>query len=271
MKVARVLIVAGSDSGGGAGIQADIKAVTMMGGHAMTAITAITIQNTLGVTGVMPVPPDVITAQMRAVIDDIGVDTIKTGMLGDAATITAVADVLDELKGQVPIVVDPVMVAKGGASLLAAEAVGMLRDRLLPLATLVTPNVPELEALTGRTIASAQDAEEAARLLVGQLGAAVLAKGGHLDGEDVIDQLVTSAGTERWSDPRIRTQHTHGTGCTLASAIAAGLGSGMRLGRAVSRGRDYVRAAMRAAPGFGQGHGPLGHALGAVPFDEVLR
>ena len=271
MKVPRVLIVAGSDSGGGAGIQADIKAVTMMGGHAMTAITAITIQNTLGVTGVMPVPPDVIAAQMHAVIDDIGVDAIKTGMLGDAATITAVADVLDGLKVQVPIVVDPVMVAKGGASLLAAEAVGMLRDRLLPLATLVTPNVPELEALTGRTITNAQEAEEAARLLVGQLGAAVLAKGGHLEGEDVIDQLVTAAGTERWSDPRIRTQHTHGTGCTLASAIAAGLGSGMRLGRAVSRARDYVRAAMRAAPGFGQGHGPLGHALGAVPFDEVRQ
>lgn len=271
MKVPRVLIVAGSDSGGGAGIQADIKAVTMMGGHAMTAITAITVQNTLGVTGVMPVPPDVIAAQMRAVIDDLGVDAIKTGMLGDAATITAIADVLDELKGQVPIIVDPVMVAKGGASLLAAEAVGILRDRLLPLATLVTPNVPELEALTGRTIPNAQAAEDAARLLAEQLGGAVLAKGGHLDGEDVIDQLVTAAGTERWSDPRIETQHTHGTGCTLASAIAAGLGSGKRLGLAVSRARDYVRAAMRAAPGFGQGHGPLGHALGVVPFDEVQQ
>ncbi|API60877.1 bifunctional hydroxymethylpyrimidine kinase/phosphomethylpyrimidine kinase [Tardibacter chloracetimidivorans] len=267
--MARVLVVAGSDSGGGAGIQADIKAVTMMGGHAMTAITAITIQNTLGVSGVVPVPPDAIAAQMRAVIDDIGVDVIKTGMLGDAPTIEAVADVLARLDGHVPIVIDPVMVAKGGASLLAADAVNTLKRRLLPRATLVTPNIPELEALTGRTIVSAEDALDAARALGDELGAAVLAKGGHLEGDEVVDQLVTREDVHSWTDNRIETRHTHGTGCTLASAIAAGLGQGMALPDAVARARAYVRAAMLAAPGLGQGHGPLGHALGVVPFDRV--
>ncbi|WP_083578967.1 bifunctional hydroxymethylpyrimidine kinase/phosphomethylpyrimidine kinase [Tardibacter chloracetimidivorans] len=269
MTIARVLVVAGSDSGGGAGIQADIKAVTMMGGHAMTAITAITIQNTLGVSGVVPVPPDAIAAQMRAVIDDIGVDVIKTGMLGDAPTIEAVADVLARLDGHVPIVIDPVMVAKGGASLLAADAVNTLKRRLLPRATLVTPNIPELEALTGRTIVSAEDALDAARALGDELGAAVLAKGGHLEGDEVVDQLVTREDVHSWTDNRIETRHTHGTGCTLASAIAAGLGQGMALPDAVARARAYVRAAMLAAPGLGQGHGPLGHALGVVPFDRV--
>lgn len=268
MTIARVLVVAGSDSGGGAGIQADIKAVTMMGGHAMTAITAITIQNTLGVSGVVPVPPDAIAAQMRAVIDDIGVDVVKTGMLGDAPTIEAVADVMAGLDGHVPIVIDPVMVAKGGASLLAADAVNTLKRRLLPRATLVTPNIPELEALTGRMIASAEEALDAARALGDQLGAAVLAKGGHLEGDKVVDQLVTREGVHSWTDSRIETRHTHGTGCTLASAIAAGLGQGMALPDAVARARAYVRAAMLAAPGLGQGHGPLGHALGVVPFDR---
>lgn len=269
MSIPRILIVAGSDSGGGAGIQADIKAVTMMGGHAMTAITAITIQNTLGVTGVVPVPPDAIAAQMRAVIGDIGVDAVKTGMLGDAATIAAVAEVLGELKGRVPVVVDPVMVAKGGASLLVDEAVGALKERLLPLATLVTPNVPELEALTGRKVGSADEAAEAARDLATRIDAAVLAKGGHLAGAEVVDQLVTDTGVERWTDARIETRHTHGTGCTLASAIAAGLGVGLAMTDAIARARAYVRAAMLAAPGLGQGHGPLGHALGVVPFDLI--
>ena len=265
----RILIVAGSDSGGGAGIQADIKAVTMMGGHAMTAVTAITVQNTLGVSGVVPVPPDAIAAQMRAVIDDIGVDAVKTGMLGDAATITAIADVLAGLDRNVPIVVDPVMVAKGGASLLADAAVGALKERLLPLATLVTPNIPELEALTGCRIGNARDAADTARALASAVGVAVLAKGGHLPGDEVIDQLVLADGDGRWADPRIDTRHTHGTGCTLASAIAAGLGAGLAMAEAVTRARAYVRAAMLAAPGLGRGHGPLGHALGVVPFDLV--
>lgn len=269
MSIARILIVAGSDSGGGAGIQADIKAVTMMGGHAMTAITAVTMQNTLGVSGVVSIPPDAVAAQMRAVIDDIGVDAVKTGMLGDAATIAAVADVLAGLDQNVPIVVDPVMVAKGGASLLADAAIGALLERLLPLATLVTPNIPELEALTGRQIGNAQDAADAARALASAIGVAVLAKGGHLPGGEVVDQLISADGDRRWADPRIDTRHTHGTGCTLASAIAAGLGAGLAMAEAVTRARAYVRAAMLAAPGLGRGHGPLGHALGVVPFDLV--
>lgn len=267
MSIARVLIVAGSDSGGGAGVQADIKAVTMMGGHAMTAITAITVQNTLGVSGVVPVPPDAIVAQMRAVIDDIGVDAVKTGMLGDAATIEAVADVLQELHGGMPIIVDPVMVAKGGASLLANEAVGALKTRLVPLASLLTPNAPELEVLSGMIVTNPQQAAEAAATL----GPAVLAKGGHLQGTEVVDQLVTAAGIERWAAPRIDTRHTHGTGCTLASAIAAGVAGGLSLAEAIARAREYVRAAMLAAPGLGRGHGPLGHALGGVPYEAMTR
>ncbi len=271
MSIARVLIVAGSDSGGGAGIQADIKTVTMMGGHPMTAITAITIQNTLGVSGVVPIPPQAVVAQMRAVIDDIGVDAVKTGMLGDAATIEAVAGVLESLKDRVPIVIDPVMVAKGGASLLADDAVDALKERLLPLATLVTPNIPELEALTAHSVANMDDTATAARTLAASLNVAVLAKGGHLPGAEVVDQLVTVAGTERWAGPRIETRHTHGTGCTLASAIAAGLGAGLPLVEAIARARAYVRAAMLAAPGLGRGHGPLGHALGVIPFDAVKQ
>jgi hydroxymethylpyrimidine/phosphomethylpyrimidine kinase len=254
-----VLIVAGSDSGGGAGIQADIKTVTMLGGYAATAITALTVQNTLGVSGVHLVPPAFVQAQMRAVLDDIGADAIKTGMLGDAAMVTAVAEAIEALSGRPAVVVDPVMVAKGGARLLDADAVGAVVGRLLPLATLLTPNTPELEALTGRPIATEAEAVAAGRELVRRGCAAVLVKGGHLDGAEVADWLVTSTHEQRFASPRIATRHTHGTGCTLASAIACGLAQGLLLADAVALGRDYVQGAIRHAPGLGQGHGPLGH------------
>jgi hydroxymethylpyrimidine/phosphomethylpyrimidine kinase len=255
--VPRVLIIAGSDSGGGAGIQADIKTVTMLGGYAATAVTAVTVQNTLGVGAVHPVPPDIVAAQIRAVLDDIGADCIKIGMLGDAATIEAVAGALQGVT--VPIVLDPVMVAKGGASLLADEAVGALVDRLLPRASVVTPNVPELEALVETEVADEADMLLAAQELLGMGPQAVLAKGGHLKGASVVDWLVTRQGQQRFEAPRVQTQHTHGTGCTLASAVAAGLAAGLPLAVAVERARAYLLSALAAAPGLGAGHGPLGH------------
>ncbi len=258
----RVLIVAGSDSGGGAGIQADIKAVTALGGYAATAITALTAQNTLGVQGVLPVPPGFIRQQMRLVLDDIGADALKTGMLHDAATIEAV---VAELPQGVPLVADPVMVAKGGHALLRDEAVAVLKRALLPRATLLTPNLPEAEVLTGITIPDLPAMREAARRLLGLGAPAVLLKGGHLPGEALVDILVTAEGLEEFAGQRIESRHTHGTGCTLASAIATGLAQGMALRDAVQRARAYVRAAILAAPGFGAGHGPLDHGVTLDP------
>ncbi|WP_085809012.1 bifunctional hydroxymethylpyrimidine kinase/phosphomethylpyrimidine kinase [Sphingomonas sp. TZW2008] len=242
---ARILIVAGSDSGGGAGIQADIRTVTMLGGHAMTAVTAITAQNTLGVQGVHPIPPAMVVQQMRACLDDIGADAVKIGMIGSAETVHAVAGVLEGLRG-VPIVFDPVMIATSG-SVLADDATIAAFDRLMRGATLVTPNLPELAALGG----------EAAVLTT---GAALLAKGGHAEGATITDRLITRDGeVARWSAPRIDTPHTHGTGCTLASAIAEGLGRGLPLPAAVDCARRFVRIALKDAPGLGSGHGPMGH------------
>lgn len=255
MSVARVLVIAGSDSGGGAGVQADLKTVMALGGYAQTVLTALTAQNTRGVHAVMPVPPDFIRAQIRAALDDIGADVIKTGMLSDAATIAAVCDELPAC----PLVVDPVMVAKGGASLLAAEALATLRERLIPRATLLTPNLPEAELLIGRTIDSETAMHHALDALL-RLGAqAVLLKGGHLPGDDLVDLLATPHQVIAMRSTRIVTRHTHGTGCTLASAVATGIAQGLALPDAVTRARDYVRAAILAAPGLGRGHGPLGH------------
>lgn len=257
MKPVRVLIVAGSDSGGGAGIQADIKTVTMLGGYAATAVTAITVQNTLGVSKIVPVAPDIVVAQMRAVLDDIGADVIKLGMLGDAATIAAVAEVLRDLR--VPVVLDPVMVAKGGAALLEDDAVEAMLRLLVPLATVVTPNTPELAALTQSEIDDEGDVVLAAQELLDAGARAVLAKGGHLPGDTIADWLVTPNLQQRFTSPRIDTLHTHGTGCTLASALATLMAQGQALPEAVAAARDYVDAAIRAAPGFGAGHGPLRH------------
>ncbi|GAA0737212.1 bifunctional hydroxymethylpyrimidine kinase/phosphomethylpyrimidine kinase [Sphingomonas japonica] len=249
----RILIIAGSDSGGGAGIQADIKTVTMLGGHAMTAITAITAQNTLGVQAVHSVPTAMVVAQMRSVLEDIGADGVKIGMIGSAQTAHAVADILEEL--DVPIVFDPVMVATSGAVLADAGTIAAF-ERLIALSALVTPNLPELDMLGG-----------SAAMLAG--GHTLLIKGGHGEGDRVVDRLVGQAGERNWDHPRIVTRHSHGTGCTLASAIATGLGAQLTLIDAITRAIAYVRASLAAAPGLGQGHGPMGHALGRNPFDEL--
>ncbi|MBY0335434.1 MAG: bifunctional hydroxymethylpyrimidine kinase/phosphomethylpyrimidine kinase [Acetobacteraceae bacterium] len=258
----RVLICAGSDSGGGAGIQADIKAVTAMGGFAMTAITALTAQNTVGVHGVVGVEPWFIRRQMRVVLDDLGADAIKTGMLADSATIEAVCA---ELPRDVPLVADPVMVAKGGHRLLDPSATETLKRVLLPFCTVLTPNLPEAEVLSGMTIRTEDDMHRAAEVMLTLGVPAVLLKGGHLDGERLVDLLATPDGTTRWEDARVATRHTHGTGCTLASSIAAGLAQGMALEAAVARARRYVRAAMLSAPGYGAGHGPLDHTVTLDP------
>lgn len=261
----RVLVCAGSDSGGGAGIQADIKTVTALGGFAMTAVTALTAQNTLGVQGAIGVPPDFIRLQIASVLGDLGADAVKTGMLADAATIEAVCEALAEHAPGLPLVADPVMVAKGGHPLLAPEAVATLRARLLPMAAVITPNIPEAEALTGLAIGGLDDMRRAAERLLAMGPRAVLLKGGHGSGAVLTDLLATADGLQTFESPRIATRHTHGTGCTLAAALACGLAQGMALGEAVLRARAYVRAAMLAAPGFGAGHGPLGHGVTMDP------
>jgi hydroxymethylpyrimidine/phosphomethylpyrimidine kinase len=255
----RVLVIAGSDSGGGAGIQADIKTIAALGGYATTAITALTAQDTRGVHNVLAVPPEFVARQIAVVLADIGADAIKTGMLGDAATIAAVSNALAQCGA--PLVVDPVMVAKGGTRLLAPDAVAALVTSLLPRAAVLTPNLPEAEALTGITIPDVEAMHRAAEALL-RLGVpAVLLKGGHLPGGIVTDLLATGQGTEAFSAPRIASRNTHGTGCTLASAIATGLAQQMTLRDAVLRARAYVRAAIAAAPGYGAGHGPLNHSV----------
>jgi hydroxymethylpyrimidine/phosphomethylpyrimidine kinase len=243
--IVRVLSIAGSDSGGGAGIQADIKTITLLGGHAMTALTALTAQNTIGVAMVETVSSAMVAAQIDACVDDIGVDAVKIGMLGSAAIAAVVADRLEPL--HVPVVFDPVMIATSGAMLADAATIAAF-ERLMALATLTTPNVPELAALGGDQAMRAR-------------GVAYLAKGGDADGPEVIDRLVVPGHADTvWSAPRIVTRHTHGTGCTLSSAIATRLGAGAALAQAVIDARAFVRAALLAAPGLGQGHGPLGHA-----------
>ncbi|MCM0021168.1 MAG: bifunctional hydroxymethylpyrimidine kinase/phosphomethylpyrimidine kinase [Tagaea sp.] len=256
----RVLIVAGSDSGGGAGIQADIKTVTAHAAYAATAITALTAQDTHGVHGVHPVPSAFIAQQIRVVMRDIGADAIKTGMLHDAATIDAVADALEAEAAGVKLVVDPVMYAKGGHPLLQPEAVNTFKRRMLVLATIVTPNLPEAEALSGMTIRDAKEMRYAAQTMLTLGCPAVLLKGGHLEGDDLIDVLATADGTVTFESPRIKTRATHGTGCTLASAIAACLAQKLDLETAVARARHYVQRAIEKAPGLGGGHGPLNHA-----------
>ncbi|HZS82319.1 MAG TPA: bifunctional hydroxymethylpyrimidine kinase/phosphomethylpyrimidine kinase [Stellaceae bacterium] len=259
----RVLVVAGSDSGAGAGIQADIKTVMALGGYATTAITALTAQDTLGIHEVMPVPPAFVARQMTLVLDDIGADCVKAGMLGDAAVIEAVAAVLEAKARDVPLVLDPVMTAKGGAALLARAAEGALKTLLLPRAALLTPNVPEAEALTGLAIADLDGMRRAADRLLAAGARAVLVKGGHLPGDVVRDLYAAPGGAVEVIDgPRIATRHSHGTGCTLASAIATGLAQGLAPLAAIRRARAYLTEALRNAPGLGRGHGPLGHGYG---------
>jgi hydroxymethylpyrimidine/phosphomethylpyrimidine kinase len=255
-----VLIIAGSDSGGGAGIQADIKTVSMLDAYAATAVTALTAQNTEGVFGVFPIPPEFIRRQIEVVLDDIGADAVKTGMLHDAPVIEAIAAVLQERGPSIPLVVDPVMVAKGGARLIEPAAVDTLKQLLIARAKIITPNLPEAEILCGATIGDVIEMRRAGETLLVLGCKAALIKGGHLSGNTVSDVLVTAGGVRVWESPRIVTRHTHGTGCTLASAIAAGLAQGLDVENAVDRARTYVHRAIASAPGLGRGHGPLDHA-----------
>ena len=249
--IARVLVIAGSDSGGGAGIQADIKTITMLGGHATTAVTAITAQNTQGVSAVHPIPAEMVLAQIDAIAEDIGIDAVKIGMIGSAFTAEVIADRLKQLEG-VPVVFDPVMVATSGAS-LADDATVEAFGRLMDTATIATPNLPELRRLT-----SEEDPVAAALHLVGKHGCAVLIKGGHDEGEALADALIETDNITSWQGQRIDTTSTHGTGCTLASAIALYLARGASLSDAVASAREFVRVSLYAAPGLGQGAGPMG-------------
>ncbi len=261
----RVLVVAGSDSGGGAGIQADIKTILALGAHASTAVTALTAQDTLGVHGIHPVPAAFVAQQMIVVLRDIGADVVKTGMLGDAALIEMVCETLDLEAAGTPVVVDPVMVAKGGAVLLPDQAIGALRALLLPRAALLTPNAPEAAALSRLDVEDETGMHRAAEALLRLGASAVLVKGAHLPGDAIVDILATAEDTVTFRSARIATRHTHGTGCTLASAVAAGLSQGMNLISAVTRARQFVAAAIHAAPQIGHGHGPLGHDVTLLP------
>ncbi|WP_170005019.1 bifunctional hydroxymethylpyrimidine kinase/phosphomethylpyrimidine kinase [Pseudopontixanthobacter vadosimaris] len=257
----RVLVVAGSDSSGGAGIQADIKTITMLGGYAMTAVTAITAQNSTGVQGVEALSASFVVQQMDSCLGDIGADAVKIGMLGSNPVTSAVADRLASWSGA--IVFDPVMVATSGAALADAETVAGFAG-LMDICTLVTPNLPELAALTGQPVDSAASIYEAAAMLAKRHDCHVLAKGGHDGGsapaDRVIDRLVAPDGSVRSFDHRrVPTRHTHGTGCTLSSAVATLLGHGQPLDHAVRLARQFTLAALENAPGFGTGNGPMGH------------
>ncbi len=253
----RVLIIAGSDPSGGAGIQADIKAVTMLGGYAMTAITALTVQNTLGVTAVHATSPETIAAQATACLDDIGADAIKTGMIGDILAMEAVSDVL--LSSSAFKVIDPVMVAKGGHALMKENAIDAMKALLIPHADLLTPNAPEAAALAGVSVETEDEMRRAGEILLRGGAKNVLIKGGHVRGPEVVDILFTRDGEHRYASPRIDTAHTHGTGCTLASAIATLNREGRTLDETVGMARDYLYGAILMAPQLGTGHGPLRH------------
>ncbi len=257
----RVLVIAGSDSGAGAGIQADLKTVMALGGYATTAITALTAQNTLGIHGIRAVEPDFVIRQIEAVLDDIGADCIKIGMLYSVEIIRAVAKVLEAKAPQIPLVVDPILVAKGGTVLLDAWGIAALKDRILPKATLFTPNVPEAGAFTALPINNLDQMREAAIKLLALGPQSVLLKGGHLPGDTLYDVLATRESTTVFENLRIDTPHTHGTGCTLASAIATGIAQGMAIAEAVARARKYLQETIRHAPRLGGGHGPLNHGV----------
>ncbi len=259
----RALTIAGSDSGGGAGIQADLKTFAAHGVFGTSAITAVTAQNTLGVVCWQALPADLVTAQIEAVIGDIGADAVKIGMLATAAIVEAVAAAIQAL--DLPhVVVDPVMIAKGGDRLLEADAVAAMQSELLPNAHVVTPNVPEAEVLSGISIRSVEDMRRAGERILRTGARVVLVKGGHLAGSDSIDVACTASETFEIRRPRIETRHTHGTGCTLSSAIAANLARGLPDREAIEAAREYLDGAIRHAPGLGAGHGPLHHFWRAV-------
>jgi hydroxymethylpyrimidine kinase/phosphomethylpyrimidine kinase/thiamine-phosphate diphosphorylase len=257
-----VLTIAGSDSSGGAGIQADLKTITLLGSYGASVITALTAQNTRGVSAIHAVPADFVGDQLDAVLSDLSVDVVKTGMLLSGDIITTIAGKLEEY-GRRMVVVDPVMVAKGGARLLDREALDAFRVRLLPLCYLLTPNIPEAEQLTGLSIRNEEEMETAARALVAMGARNVLVKGGHLTSGDAVDIFHDGGGFSRFSTHRILTRNTHGTGCTYASAIAAILARGETLLRAISGAKTYITSAIRLAQPMGKGHGPVNHYLAA--------
>ena len=263
----RVLICAGSDSGGGAGIQADIKTVTALGGFATTAITALTAQNTMGVSSIIEVPINFLLEQIRVVLSDLGADCIKTGMLHNAKVIEAVSEAIEKDGGKKYLVVDPVMVAKGGQELLELSALQALKSYMIVRADLLTPNIPEAELLTGLEISDLDTMRRAANAILEMGSKAVLLKGGHLKDETLTDILVTKDAEKIYSGPRLLTKHTHGTGCSMASAVATGIAQGNTLEMAVQRARNYVFTAIKTAPQFGKGHGPLNHAHTVVQND----
>ena len=261
----RVLIIAGSDPSGGAGVQADIKTVTALGGYAAAAITSLTVQNTRGVTAVHPVAPEIIRDQILAVLDDIGADAIKIGMIGERAAGVAIADALVEHAAAIPIILDPVLIATSGDALASGDMPALLLERLVPIAAIVTPNAGEAARLTGLPAGAAEELIAAGEALIRRGATAALVKGGHLSGDVVEDALVTLDGARLFRNPRIETTSTHGTGCTLASAVATGIAQGLPLAAAVKRAIDYVHEAIRTAPGYGGGHGPLNHSWPCQP------
>jgi len=257
MTIAKVLTIAGSDSGGGAGIQADLKTITALGGFGMSVITALTAQNTMGVHGIHEIPTDFIEKQFDAVATDIGVDAAKTGMLSSSEIMTVVAGKIEQY-GIEKLVVDPVMVAKGGAMLIRQEAKQTLIDRLLPLAFVITPNIPEAEELTGMKIATVDDMNKAAEAIYRMGAKNVFLKGGHMSG-DALDILYDGTDFHQFVSERIDTKNTHGTGCTTSAAIATGLAQGMDVYEAVGRAKEYITAAIRSSFSIGSGHGPTNH------------
>ena len=257
MKIPKAMTIAGSDSGGGAGVQADLKTFAALGVYGASTLTAITAQNTVAVTAVHDIPTDVITAQIDAVLTDIGADAVKTGMLSSSDIIECVCEAL-EVHGVQRLVVDPVMIAKSGDALLREDAIGSLRTRLLPLAMVVTPNIPEAEALTETTIVSDADVRRAAEAIVGMGARSVVVKGGHREGP-ATDLFYDGKEFKEFTAPRFDTVNTHGTGCTFASAVAAGLARGMVVTDAVALAKDYVTEGIRLSFSIGQGHGPLNH------------
>ncbi len=252
------LTIAGSDSGGGAGVQADLKTFAAHGVYGVSAITAVTAQNTRGVVAWQALPEELVTAQIEAVVADIGAAAVKIGMIANASIARAVADAIRRLA--LPhVVVDPVMVAKGGDRLLEEDAIGTLRNELLPCAHVVTPNIPEAEVLAQMPVRTLDDMREAARRIRALGPRVVLVKGGHLEGSESVDVASTAAGDFDVRGPRLATRHTHGTGCTLSSAIAASLALGLDAREAIEKARQYLEGAIRHAPGLGHGHGPLDH------------
>ncbi|NBC21391.1 MAG: bifunctional hydroxymethylpyrimidine kinase/phosphomethylpyrimidine kinase [Alphaproteobacteria bacterium] len=256
----RVLVIAGSDSGGGAGIQADIKAITAMGGFAMTAVTAITVQDTTAVHSVWPVPVEAVTGQIAVTLSDLGADSIKTGMLGERALVEAIAETLDAGATGIPRVIDPVMVSSRGDRLLPESAIDTIRALLIPQAQLVTPNAWEAQILTGNPVETVDDQRRAAEQLLEAGARGALVKGAHVAGDVIVDVLQTPDGEWLFEGPRIATQSTHGTGCTLASSTAALIAQGRTVPDAAGAARDYLVEAISRSPGFGAGHGAVDHA-----------